>query len=359
MIGTMKANIFYEKESMSLKEMEIPHIAENEVLIRVRACGICGSDVSYYYGLSPLETPDGKGPLVLGHEISGEVVEIGATVARKGLLQVGDHVVVNPPQPCMNCVSCLNTHVNLCENTETVGVSCNGGFAEYVKVNYTNVYRVSDTVDWEEAAMCEPLACSCNGVRNLDVKLGDTVLVIGAGSIGLMMAQLIRMEGAGKVIVSGTSDFALETARNVGADYTFNTRETSSPYYTDDISAAVKSVNNGMLADKVIVAVAKKPAYDDAFRASGKASTIVFFGLPGGTDVIEVPALASLTSNKTIKFSWLAPFSWDMALKALVSGKLQLKPLITHIFPLEQVEEGIQFMHSRQPGKIKGMIVMR
>lgn len=359
MIGTMKANVFYEKETMSLEELPIPQIAENEVLIRVRACGICGSDVSYYYGLSPLETPNGKGPLVLGHEISGEIVEVGAAVARKGLLHEGDRVVVNPPQPCMNCVHCLNTHVNLCENTETVGVSCNGGFAEYVKVSYTNVYRVSDSVSWEEAALCEPLACSCNGVRNLDVHLGDTVLVIGAGAIGLMMAQLIRMEGAGKVIVAGTSDFALEIAKNVGADEVFNTREEGSPYYAANIAEAVRSVNAGMLADRVIVATAKKSACDDALCASGKASTIVFFGLPGEKDMIEVPALESLTGNKTIKFSWLAPFSWDMALKALASGKLQLKPLITHTFPLEQVKEGICFMHSRQPGKIKGVIVSR
>lgn len=358
MTGKMNANVFYEKEVMEFTQVDIPQITESEVLIRVRACGICGSDVSYYYGLSPLETPNGKGPLIIGHEISGEVVEVGGEVARRGFLAVGDHVVVNPPQPCMNCVNCLKTHVNLCEHTQTVGVSCDGGFAEYVKVSYTNVYRIPREMDWQEAAMCEPLACCCNGLRNLDVHLGDTVVVIGAGAIGLMLAQLSRMAGAGRVILTDAVDFPLETGKKVGADHVFNTLDPSSPYYTADLAQSVRAVNGGQLADRVIVAVAKKAAFDNAFQVSAKAATIVFFGLPGENDVIEVPALASLQGAKTIRFSWLAPFTWDTALKALASGKMQLKPLITHTFPLEKTEEGIQFMRSSAPGKIKGMIVL-
>lgn len=358
MEGNMNANVYYEQEKMEYTQVPIPQINESEVLIRVRACGICGSDVSYYYGKSPLETPDGKGPLIIGHEISGDIVEVGAEVERKGFFKVGDRVTVNPPQPCNACVYCRKTKVNLCEHTQTVGVSVDGAFAEYVKVSYANVFKLPDEIDYEEGAMAEPLACCCHGVENLDVQLGDVVVIIGAGAIGLMMAQLIKMKGAGKVIATDITDYPLSVAKEVGVDYVFNTLDKNSPYYTPDIVAAIKENNDGMLADKVIVPTAAKTAFCDAFRVSEKASTIVFFGLPGENDVIEVPALETLIGNKTIRFSWLAPFTWNVAMKALSSGKLTLKPLITHKFPLDKTKEGIEFMHSKEKEKIKGMIIV-
>lgn len=355
----MMANVFYEPEHMELIETDIPKISETEVLIRVMACGICGSDVSYYYGKSPLETPDGKGPLIIGHEISGEIVEVGSYVGSRGFFHVGDRVAVNPPQPCNACAPCRKTKVNLCEHTSTIGVSVNGGFAEYVKVGYANVYRLPDGMSYMEGAMAEPLACSCYGIQNLDVQIGDFVVVIGSGAIGLMMAQLAKLRGAGKVLVSDISDYQLERAKQVGADYVCNTLDRESPYYTADFAQTVRSSNGGALADRVIVPTSAKAAFQNAFEVSGKASTIVFFGLPGEKDVIEVPALSTLTSNKTIRFSWLAPFTWDMAMKALSSGKLQLLPLITHTFSLEDTKKGIEFMHSKDKNKIKGMIVLQ
>ncbi len=358
MKGNMSANVFYEKERMDFTQLPIPQPGENEVLIRVKACGICGSDIAYYYGSSPLETTDGKGPLIIGHEICGEVAEVGREVERKGYFKPGDRVTVNPPQPCNVCANCRKTKVNLCEHTRTVGVSVNGGFAEYVKVNYANVFRLPDGVGYEEGAMAEPLACACYGVKNLDVKTGDTVVVIGAGAVGLMMAQLIRIRGAGRVIVTATRDYPLHKALEVGADAVFNTVDPSSGYYTSDIREAVAQINGGMPADKVIVATAAKKAYADAFHVSGKGSTIVFFGLPGEKDIIEVPALETLTGDKTLKFSWLAPFTWDEAIKVLSLGKLKLKPLITHTFSLDRAREGIEFMHSGEKEKIKGMIVL-
>lgn len=354
----MMANVFYEPERMEYREVDVPRISETEVLIKVKACGICGSDVSYYYGKSPLETPDGKGPLIIGHEISGQVVKVGAYVERQGFFKPGDRVTLNPPQPCNTCVMCRRTKVNLCEHTSTVGVSTDGGFAEYVKVGYANVYRLPDGMSYEEGAMAEPLACACYGIQNLDVQLGDFVVVIGSGAMGIMMAQLCKMRGAGKVLVTDVEDFPLETAKTVGADYVYNTLKADSPFYTPDIRETVKTLTGGLLADRVIVPTSAKAAYRDAFRVSGKASTIVFFGLPGEQDVIEVPALETLTSNKTVRFSWLAPFTWEPAMKALASGKLQLKPLITHTFSLEDTVKGIQYMHSGARDKIKGMILL-
>lgn len=149
-------------------------------------------------------------------------MEVGPEAARLGGFQPGDRVVVNPPQPCNACVYCRKTKVNLCEHTKTVGTCVDGGFAEYVKVGYANVLHLPEGMSFEEGAMAEPLACGCFGVQNLDVQLGDVVVVIGAGAIGLMMAQLIRMRGAGKVIVTDVVDHCLDMALQVGADHAFN-----------------------------------------------------------------------------------------------------------------------------------------
>lgn len=356
--GEMMANVFYEPEHMEYEKTDIPQISETEVLIKVKACGICGSDVSYYFGKSPLETPGGKGPLIIGHEISGEIVEVGAYVAQKGFFKPGERVTLNPPQPCNTCAMCRKTKVNLCENTSTIGVSVNGGFAEYVKVGYANVYKLPDGMSYQEGAMAEPLACACYGIQNLDVQIGDFVVVIGSGAMGIMMAQLCKLRGAGKVLVTDIEDFPLSMAKQTGADYVFNTLKKDSLYYTSDIKEKVKELTGGLYADRVIVPTSAKAAYRNAFEVSGKASTIVFFGLPGEQDIIEVPALETLTSNKTIRFSWLAPFTWNTAMKALQSGKLQLKPLITHTFSLEDTVKGIEFMHSGAKDKIKGMILL-
>ena len=357
MSKTMMANIFYEKEKMEYKEMEIPEISETEVLIKVKASGICGSDIAYYYGKSPLETPDGKGPLVLGHEFSGEVVKLGSYVEANNFLKVGDRVAINPFHNCHACIYCRMAKPNLCSYTRTSGVNSNGSFAEYVKVSYTNAIVLPDELSYIEGAMLEPLACASYGLKNLDIQLGDFVVVIGSGTIGIMMAQIIKQRGAKTVLMSGIIDFPLERAKEVGVDYICNTYDETSPYYTPDLGARVRELTDGLGANRVIVPVAAESAFEAAFKVSGKASTIVFFGLPGDKDIIKIPALETLQSDKHVIFSWLAPYTWNEALSALTSGKLKAKELVTHTFPLDKVSEGIEFMASGTKEKIKGMIV--
>ena len=357
MSKTMMANVFYEKEKMEYKEVEVPKISETEVLIKVKASGICGSDIAYYYGKSPLETPSGKGPLILGHEFSGEVAELGSYVAANKFLKVGDRVAINPFQPCHACVYCKMARPNLCSNTITAGVNSNGSFAEYVNINFANAIVLPDNLSYIEGAMLEPLACASYGLKNLDVQIGDFVVVIGSGTIGIMMAQIIKQRGAKAVLMSGIIDYPLEKAKEVGVDYICNTLDKNSPHYTPDLAAKVKELTNGFGANRVIVPVAAESAFNDAFAVSGKASTIVFFGLPGEKDIIKIPALETLQSDKHVIFSWLAPYTWNDALNALTSGQLQAKELVTHTFPLDKVKEGIEFMNSGVNEKIKGMIV--
>lgn len=358
MKSKMKAQVFYEPNIMKLEEIDIPSIDDNEVLVKVRACGICGSDIAYYYGRSPLETSTGKGPLVLGHEMSGEVIEVGRKAADMNLVKSGDRMIVNPAQNCNTCSNCQKGYVNLCENQMGIGVSVNGGFAEYTKVNYTHIYKMPENISFEEGALVEPLSCATYGVENLQINIGDFVVIIGSGTIGLFMTQLIKAKGAGKVALVGIFDFPLELGKELGADYVINTLDKNSSYYAKDLKEKILELNNGELAQRVIVPTSAKVAMQQALEISGKRSIVVYFGLPGDKDILEVPVLDTITSDKTIRFSWLAPFTWPRAIMAIETGKVDAKKIITHRYNLEKVEEGIEFMNSSVEEKVKAMIII-
>lgn len=206
MAKMMKAQVFHKPKDMRLEQVSIPSPLENEVLIKTKACGICGSDVAYYWGLSSLETPTGEGPLVLGHEFSGEVVDMGRIPKNEGLFKIGDRVTVDPVQYCNACTACARGLVNLCENKSVIGVSSDGAFAEYVKSKYTSLHKLPSRVTFEEAAFTEPLSCAIYAINNLNIFPGDFCVIFGPGPIGLMMTQIVKSRGAGTVVLIGTRD---------------------------------------------------------------------------------------------------------------------------------------------------------
>lgn len=354
----MKAWVFYEPEVMKFEEVPVPEVKDDEILIRVRACGICGSDVAYYWGASPLETPNGKGPLILGHEFSGEVVKVGKIPAERNLFQVGERVTANPVQYCNACEVCYRGFVNLCENKKVLGVSTNGGFAEYVVSHYTHVYKLPPTVSFSGGAFVEPLADAVYGVKNLEVGLGQKVVVFGPGPIGLAVVALVKRSGAGKVILVGTRDYRLEIGKQLGADHVINPKEKSSPYYVEDVVKKVAELTMGKMADRVIVVTGSKEAMQLALKVSGRRSTVVYFGLPGASDVVEVPALESILWDKTIRFSWLAPFTWVEAIESIASGRVDVEKLVTHSFPLEKLLEALQVAREKRGNPLKVMVTM-
>jgi L-iditol 2-dehydrogenase len=357
MDGKMKVQNFYEPLVMKYEEHDIPKISDNEVLIKVMACSICGSDISYYYGHSPLGTPDGKGPLYLGHEMSGVVTEVGSIPKKAGLFKVGDRVAVNPVQQCNACEYCMRGEFNVCPNCEVIGVTVNGGFAEYVKVKFTHVYKIPDNVKFEHGALAEPLACASYGIKKLDIKLGQDVVVFGPGPIGLMMVQLAKASGAGRVVLIGRRDYPLGVGKRVGADFVINTADKNSPDYAPDVSKRVIELL-GRKAPRAIVATSNMEALQNALLVTGNASTIVYFGLPGPADKLEVPMLEAIQSDRTIKCSWLAPLVWDNVFAAISTGQVDLEPIITHRFPLADAENAIKFMKESKENKIKGVIMV-
>jgi threonine dehydrogenase-like Zn-dependent dehydrogenase len=356
MAETMKAQVFYEAEKMAMEEIPVPPVTDVDVLVRVKNCGICGSDISYYYGLSPVGTETGKGPIVLGHEFTGEVVEVGAIPKAMNLFKPGDRVVVNPVQHCNACYACAAGHTNLCANLSVPGVTSNGGFAEYCVSNYTGLFKLPDTVSYAAGAFTEPLACAVYGLKKLEIEPGQFVAVFGPGPMGLMMVQLAKSVGAGKVALIGTRDYRLEIGKKWGADYVFNTKEKDSAYYVEDLKEAIADLTNGALAERAIVPTSSNAAFEEAIDITGNAAILVHFGLPNEGDVIHVPALSTHTMDKQIRFSWLAPLVWPTAIRAIAEGLLDVESMVTDSVPLVHTEQAIRALTGRVDDPIKVQI---
>ena len=354
MAKKMKAQVFYEAENMKLEELEIPELGPDEALVQVKACGICGSDLEYYFGRSPVGTPTGKGPIVLGHEFTGVIAELGS--AGKKLFKEGDRVVVNPVQNCNACRACLSGKTNLCTSIYVPGVTANGAFAEYCVSKYTGLVPLPDNLSFEEGAFTEPLACAAYGMKKLEIRPGQFVVISGPGPLGLMMVQLAKSIGAGKVALVGTRDYRLEKGKELGADYIFNVKEKNSPHYVKNLKEAISDLTGGRLADRAIVPSSSNDAFEQAIDITGNAAIIVHFGLPGEKDVIHVPALSTHTMDKEIRFSWLAPLMWPTTLDILANGLVKVKPLLTHSYPLEQTEGAIRAVQDREGNVIKAQI---
>ncbi|MHC4466913.1 MAG: zinc-dependent alcohol dehydrogenase [Planctomycetota bacterium] len=370
MAKTMKAQVFYEREKMVLEDIPVPEIGPERVLVSVKFCGICGSDVAYFFGNSSLETETGKGPLVLGHEFSGEVVQVGEIPERAGLFKPGDRperaglfkpgdrVVLDPVQYCNACKICKKGKVNLCETKQVLGVSVNGGFAQYCVSSYTGLHKIPEGVTYEEAAMTEPLACATHAVKRMAIEPGDFCLVIGPGTIGIMMVQLIKRCGAGKVVLVGRggNDYRLEIGLKAGADEVLNISDSKSPYYVKNLKARITELSDGQLADAVIIPTGSVEAMESAFELSGRKARIVFFGLPADDAIVRVPAAQTIFNDKTVHFSWLAPLMWPTALDAIGRGLVDVKSLASSIIPLEELEQGLRDVKARAGNPMKVLV---
>ena len=342
----MKAAVFYEPHDIRVEDIPEPEIAEDEVLVEVAACGFCGSDVEYYYGKSPVGTADGKGPLVLGHEFSGRVVGLGKIAGTYGL-QEGDRVAVCPIQTCGACDSCRAGRPQFCANLSVLGVTTNGGFAELAKTKAAHAYKLPDNLSDEQGAFVEMLAAAVNAVRKAEVEAGDFAVVYGPGPVGLSMVQLLKNEGA-RVAIVGTGGYRLDVAKALGADFVFEAG--------DDLGERVQAVNGGRLADRVIVATGSMAANQQALEISGPGSTVIFMGVTGPEDAVNVPMLTSLIQDKTIRFSLWYPFQWPKTIGILAHNELDTGPIITHSASLDGIGAAIERVVNREEGVLKTVI---
>jgi len=337
----MRVAMYYNNNDVRVEEMPKPQIGPGEILVKVIASGICGSDVMEWYRIK-------KAPLVLGHEITGDIAEVGHGVER---YKVGDRVFVSHHVPCNTCRYCLNGNHTACETLHTTNFYP-GGFAEYLLVdplviNYGPIHKIPDNLDYDEAAIAEPLACCINGLELAWVSLGDIVVIIGAGPVGCMMAELARYMGARKVIVSQRSKTRLEMAKNYDIDVLISATE-------EDFTQRVMEETDGLGADVVVTACSSLEAQAQAIPVIKNRGRVNFFaGLPKGTDPLVLD-----TNIIHYKECYLfgshgsTPRHHRMALELLASGRVNAGKFISHKFGLDQIMDAFDMVESRQGMKV-------
>ena len=336
----MQGTYFLGNGAFETREMPQRPLAEGEVLLKVAACGICGTDVHIYHGDkgSAEVTP----PVILGHELSGTVAQVGAGVTR---LKPGDRVAVDPNRYCGECHYCNIGKKQLCSNLFAVGVNRDGGFAEYCYVPEDQCYPLSDGVPLEYGAMAEPLACCIHGIDRAKIRLGDTVLVIGGGAIGLLMVQLAKQSGASLVILSEPAAIRRATGRQIGADGVIDPS-------CEDVSERLRQLTGTDGVDVVIECVGNTAATAQAFEAAKRGATILLFSVPKAGAIHSLSLEEVYQKELTILGSMINPDTHQRAVDLINRGRIQLEPIITHRFPLEQVKEAILMQMSGQAVKV-------
>jgi L-iditol 2-dehydrogenase len=322
--------MYYNNKDVRIEQMPTPRIGPDELLVKVWASGICGSDVLEWYRLS-------KAPLVLGHEIAGEIAEVGGDIRE---WKKGDRVFVSHHVPCNMCRYCLSGHHSVCDTLSATNFDP-GGFTEYLRVPAINVrngvYRLPDSMSYDEAIFIEPLACVVRGQEHAGWLPGRRVLVIGSGIAGLLHIQLARAAGAARVIAVDINPARLDMARKLGADICFTPDE--------NFIERLKESNDGRLAELVIVSTGAVPAVSQAFRAVDRGGTILFFAPSDPGAHIEMPFNDLWRKEITMTSSYAgSPRDITAAIELISAGKLNVIDMITHRLPLEKTGEGFSLV---------------
>lgn len=333
----MKAAFFLGPGKIEVRDVEVPRVEEGEILIKVAACAICGTDVRIFqHGHSHVVPPQ-----ITGHEIAGEIVEVGKGVEG---YRVGDKVVVITVISCGRCSYCRKGLQNLCPEQKYIGYDYPGGFAEYMKmprkgVEHGNLLVLPADADLLEASLVEPLSCVVNGQSYLNIGLGETVLVIGAGPIGCMHVAMARNHGAGKIFLADISEERLQLARRIGADLYINSAQ-------ENLKEVVLQATDGLGVNVAIVAASSGSAQEQALELLAPQGRVSLFGgLP--KDKPTITFNSNIVHYKEIGvFGVFASHAsqYEEAAKLIYNRRVNAKDLITHVLPLEKVVEGIDLV---------------
>lgn len=323
----MKAAVFYGKGDIRVRnDYPMPPMGPDRVLIRVKACGVCGTDVHIFSGAQG--ATQCNPPVILGHEFAGVVEQVGSAVTR---VRVGDHVTVNPNISCEACDACRRGNPHFCDSMTATGVNHDGGFAEYCSVLEKQVFVLQDGVPFEQAAMCEPVSCCLHGIDLSAIRAGDTVMVIGGGTIGMMMLQLARMSGAVRTVMLEPNESRFPLAAALGADLTLNPLR-------DDV--AKELAHNGFDDIRVAIECVGRPeTVETAIRYAGKAATVMIFGLTDPDCAIPYMPFQAFKKELTLKTSFVNPNTQGRAAGIITSGKLRLTELIGDRISLDRIGE--------------------
>jgi L-gulonate 5-dehydrogenase len=312
----MKAVKVIKPGDIQIVEEEMPKITDSHyVLVKVKAAGVCGSDISIFKGTSPVATY----PRVIGHEFAGEVVEIGADVNQ---VQVGDHVSINPVIGCGKCRACKKGRSNVCENLTVIGVHTDGGFREYVAVPENNVFKISKDISWKQAAITEPYTIAAQVVSRGEVQPDDTVLIFGCGPIALTILQVSKMIGA-KCIMCDIVNGRLERAKEYGADVVINSK-------TDDLVEKVMEITDGAGVDVAIDAACAGITFEQAVLCTGAAGIVISMGFSDKPSKIR--ELDITKKELDVRGSRLNNNKFPQVIEWVESGKIDSSKIITDSF---------------------------
>ena len=327
----MRVAMYYNNRDIRLEEMPKPEIGPGELLLRIEASGICGSDVMEWYRIR-------KAPLVLGHEVAGEVVDVGPEVFN---YKRGDRLVASHHVPCNTCRYCLRGHHTVCDTLRRTYFDP-GGFAEYVRLPAINVdrgvYTIPPGVSWESASLTEPLACVLRGQRTVAVGIGDTVAVLGSGIAGLLHILLARASGATKIIAIDIEKNRLSEAKRLGADMAIHGAENPADH--------IKDANDGLLADKVLVCTGARSAVSQALELVERGGQVLFFA-PTDPEATVPLSINDVFFGKdvTLTTSYAgSPADHWMALDLIGSGRVPVEALISHRLPLSEIKRGFELV---------------
>lgn len=331
----MRVAVYYSNSDIRIEDRPVPKIGPREILVRIIASGICGSDVMEWYRIK-------KAPLVLGHEAAGEIVAVGKGVEQ---YKEGDRVFVAHHVPCNSCYYCLKGHHTVCETLRKTNFDP-GGFAEYIRVPEINVdrgvYLLPEEVSYEEGTFVEPLACVVRGQRLAGMEPGNRVLVIGSGISGLLHIQLARSLGAGRIVATDVSDYRLEAALKFGADAVIHAKE--------KVPLRLREVNDGWLADLVVLCTGAPSAITQALQSVERGGALLFFAPADQGISLPIPVNDLFWRTEITLTSSYAGSQADhmVALELIRAGRVKVREMITHRLGLSETGLGFQLVANAQ-----------
>jgi len=337
----MKALLLSKYKHLEVTDLPVPRAEPDEVLVRVAACGICGSDVHGYDGSSGRRIP----PIVMGHEAAGRIAAIGSRVT--GFAE-GDRVTFDSTISCGACGYCRRGEINLCDNRQVLGVSCgdyrrSGAFAEFVAVPSRIVYRLPDNLSFEEAAMLEAVSVAIHAVSLAPVSANSTALVVGAGMIGLLIVQVLRAAGCSRILVTDIDSSRLKLAQDLGAHAVLNAKL--------GVARQAGKLTGGAGVDAAMEAVGHTDSVNASIESVRKGGTVVLVG--NIAPEVMLPLQKVVTRQIRLQGSCASAGEYPRAMELLASGAIQVKNLITAIAPLAEGPLWFERLHTREPNLMK------
>ncbi|MCA9133178.1 MAG: galactitol-1-phosphate 5-dehydrogenase [Planctomycetales bacterium] len=342
----MKAMLLSEYQRLDIVDLPTPQIGAEDVLVQVKACGICGSDIHGWDGSSGRRVP----PLVMGHEAAGIVAAVGANVHG---FSPGDRLTFDSTVSCGRCLPCRQGSMNLCDQRQVLGVSCeefrrDGAFAEYVVVPQNICYALPADLPFAHAALIEAVSVAVHAANRTPVKLGDTAVVVGSGMIGLLVVQAMRLAGCARVIAVDTEDPKLEIAKSLGADVGLNPGR-------DDVLAEVRKWTDGRGADVTLEVVGASPTVQMSVECTRKGGAITLVGNLAPT--VEFPLQAAVTRELSVFGSCASNGEYPQCIEYLRRGDIRVEPLITAQASLDEGPSWFSRLYAGEPGAMKVVLL--